>query len=99
MITYTKDEIIASTKFSRNLGSILDKLKQRKLNKVAVMRNNELEAVLLPVSEYEKIAEAAKVAEHIALYNTIKEREKTPLDEAIPFEDILDEYGLNEDDL
>jgi len=55
MTKYLKDEIISSTKIMRNFGEVLNKLKNRDLNKIAVIRNNEIEAVILPVTEYEKL--------------------------------------------
>jgi len=55
MTAYPKDEIISSTKIMRNFGEILNRLKNRDLNKIAVIRNNEIEAVILPVEEYEKL--------------------------------------------
>ena len=88
MIAYRKDEILASTEVSRNFGSILDKLKKKKLEKVAVMRNNKMDAVILPVDEYESMKESSELAEHIELFNLIKKREKTPLSKTIPFEKI-----------
>jgi PHD/YefM family antitoxin component YafN of YafNO toxin-antitoxin module len=53
MLTFTKDEIIPSTKISRNLGSILNKLKNNQVEKIAIMRNNEMEAIILPYKDYE----------------------------------------------
>ena len=41
MLSFTKEEIIPSTKISRNLGSILNKLKKNQVEKVVIMRNNE----------------------------------------------------------
>jgi PHD/YefM family antitoxin component YafN of YafNO toxin-antitoxin module len=56
MITYTKEEIIPSSAVSRNFGEILNKLSTQKLAKVAVIRNNKIEAVILPIETYEDIS-------------------------------------------
>lgn len=88
MISYTKEEIISSTILGRNIGTVLSSLRDKKLRKVAVIRNNELEAVMLPIDEYERISE---LSEHIEIANIIKQREKTPLDKSISFEKILSE--------
>jgi len=96
MLTYTRDEIISSTQLGRNIGSILKNLKDRKINKVAVLRNNEFEAVMLPIDEYEKIA---GICEHLEITDTIKKRSTASLKKAIKFEEILKEQELNEKDL
>ncbi|MFH1051624.1 MAG: hypothetical protein V1779_11950 [bacterium] len=96
MTSYTKDEIISSTILGRNIGTVLSRLRDKKLRKVAVIRNNELEAVMLPIEEYERITD---LSEHIEIANIIRQREKTPLNESIGFEKILKEQGLNEADL
>ena len=60
MTAFSKDEIISSTKIMRNFGDVLNKLKNRDLNKIAVIRNNEIEAVILPLEEYEKLLKREK---------------------------------------
>ena len=99
MVAYKKDEILPSTVVSRNFGSILNKLKKKKLEKVAVMRNNKMDVVILPVEEYETMIEMSELADHSGLYKIIKQREKTPLSKAIPLEKVLKEYGIREDEL
>ena len=99
MITYIKEEILSSTLVSRNFGGILDKLKSRKIEKIAVMRNNLMEAVLLPVEEYENLKAIAELAEHSEIYNIIKQREKTALKKGVSLENILKEYKIKPDEL
>jgi len=97
MIQYTKEELISSTTISRNLSEILNKLSKKKIDKVAVMRNNKIEAIILPIDLYENIINNNDIIEHIELYNIIKQREKNP--EYIDFDSILKESGLTIDDL
>ena len=99
MITYIKEEILSSTLVSRNFGGILDKLKSRKIEKIAVMRNNLMEAVLLPVDVYENLKAIAELAEHSEIYNIIKQREKTALKKGVSLENILKEYKIKPDEL
>lgn len=97
MIQYTKEELISSTTISRNLSAILNNLSIKKIEKVAVMRNNKIEAIILPIEKYENIIKNNDIIEHIELYNIIKQREKNP--EYIDFETILNENGLTINDL
>lgn len=91
MIAYAKDEIIPVTQIARNLSDILNKLKIGKLKKVAIAKNNRLESVILPIEEYETLQEVYDLVEHMEIYKLVKEREKTDINEFIPFEDILKE--------
>ena len=96
MLTYTRDEIISSTQLGRNIGSVLKNLKDGKISKVAVLRNNAFEAVMLPIEEYEKIAQ---IVEHLEIADIVSKRSAASVKKAIKFEDILKEQGLNEKDL
>ena len=99
MLTYTKEELMSSTDIVRNFSSVLDSIKKQKKEKIAVLRKNRLEAVILPIEEYERIRELADLMEHLQLYNLIKEREKTPIDEYVDFEQVLSEHGLGRDEV
>jgi PHD/YefM family antitoxin component YafN of YafNO toxin-antitoxin module len=89
MLTFTKDEIITSTKISRNLGSILNKLKKNQVEKIVIMRNNEMEAIILPFDDYEKMNEIIESNEYKEIYKTIKERIKTPETEYKDFDEVV----------
>ncbi len=91
MIAYAKDEIIPVTQIARNLSEILNKLKIGKLKKVAIAKNNRLESVILPIEEYEILQEVYDLVEHMEIYKLVKEREKTDINEFIPFEEIMKE--------
>jgi len=99
MIGYKKDEIIPATKIARNLSTILNKLKKRQLKKVAILRNNELESVIIPLEEYETLMEVYELAEHREIYALVKEREETAIEEAIPLETVLRENKIDENEL
>jgi len=64
MTAYTKDELMSSSKVVRNFSSILDSIKNKEKAKIAVMRKNKLEAVILSIDEYEKIHEIMDLFEH-----------------------------------
>jgi len=94
---YTKDELMSSTEIVKNFSSVLDSIKEHKRDKVAVLRKNRLEAVILPIDEYEKIRELADLMEHLQIYETVKKREATPLKQYVNFENILAENRLSDD--
>lgn len=91
MIAYTKNEIIPVTRIARNLSEILNKLKVGELKKVAISKNNRLESIIIPIEDYEMLQEIYDFVEHMDIYRQIKGREKTPIEEFIPIEDVLKE--------
>ena len=99
MQTYKKEELMSSTDIVKNFSSVLESIKNKKRDKIAVLRKNKLEAVILPIEEYERIQELADIMEHLQLSRLIKEREKTSIDEYVDFEQILSELGLGRNEL
>jgi len=95
MITYKKTELMSSTEIVRNFSSILDSITKHEKDKIAVMRKNKLEAVILSVEEYERIYEILELFEHIQIYKTIEQRKDTPLNEYIDLDQILAEQGID----
>ena len=87
MITLTKNEIVPSSKVSRNFGKILGKLKSGEVEKIVISKNNELEAVLITFKEFEEIKEVFELFEHLEISRIIESRKdkkaKIGLDELI----------------
>ncbi|HPO64237.1 MAG TPA: hypothetical protein PK762_14245 [Candidatus Kapabacteria bacterium] len=98
MITYTREEIIPTTTLARNISAVLNKLKNKKLEKVAVIRNNNIEAVILPISIYEEMQKVIDLQEHKEIFEIVKERERIS-DKMISMEEILKEYNFNSNEL
>lgn len=99
MSVYTNNELMSSTEIVRNFSSVLDSIRERRLEKVAILRKNKIEAVIIPIEEYEKIQSDSRLLEHIQLYRQLKEREGTQLEEYIDFDTLLADYGLCKDEL
>ena len=53
MVTYAKDEMIGITELGKSLGNYLDKITLNIFNKIAIVRRNKPEAVIIPIEEYE----------------------------------------------
>ena len=58
MITYSKEEMVGITELGKALGSYLDKVKSNMYNKIAIIRRNKPEAVIIPIEEYEILQSA-----------------------------------------
>ena len=97
MIKYARNEIISSSNTAKNLGQILDDLKKGIKEKVIISKNNQLEAVILSIEDYEKITELAELVEHIQIAQIIKEREQESAE--ISFEQVLKQSGIPRDEI
>ena len=67
MSRYGREEIMSSSEVVRNFGSILTSVNQHKREKVAIVRNNKLEAVLLAVDVYERMERTCETVSHLGL--------------------------------
>ena len=62
MMTFDKKEIVSATQLVRQFSNFLTELTSRKLNKIAIIRNNEMQAVVLPIDEYENLVLKAGIS-------------------------------------
>ena len=93
MVKYAQSELFSITDFAKQLGSVVKSIKEQSIEKIGILKNNKLEAVLISTVEYEKlkeIEESVELAEHIEIYNIVKERKKTPISEYISMEDMFE---------
>jgi prevent-host-death family protein len=58
MITYAKDEMVGITELGKSLGSYLDKVTSDVFSRIAIIRRNKPEAVIIPIEEYELLQSA-----------------------------------------
>jgi PHD/YefM family antitoxin component YafN of YafNO toxin-antitoxin module len=75
-IAYGKDEIISASRAARSFGKVLAELKTNNKRRIAIAKNNELEAVILPIEEYETMAEALGLLEHIEIHHLVEQRKR-----------------------
>ena len=92
MITYAKYEIISSSRIAKNFGAVLSELKKGIRQRAVISKNNELEAVIIPIEEYENIKEAFDLMEHLDIYKIIQKRKDSKPD--ISWEEIKKENRI-----
>ncbi len=62
MAHYSREEIMSSSEVVRNFGSVLSSVVQHRREKVAIIRNNRLEAVLVAADVYERLENACNLS-------------------------------------
>jgi len=96
MVAYTRDEILSASDVARRFSSVLNDLISETKERFAISKNNKLEAVILPIEEYERMKEAMEMMEHIEIYNKVKERGNS---KTVPYEQVFKELGIDVNEL
>jgi PHD/YefM family antitoxin component YafN of YafNO toxin-antitoxin module len=96
MVAYRRDEIISITDLARNLSTSLNSLINYSKEKLAISKNNKLEAVIIPIEEYERMREAYEQMENIKITRIIEERKNS---KTITFDELLKQQGVSRDEL
>jgi len=93
-VKYELDEMMSASTFSRNMNKVSELLK--KMKRVVVLRNNKPEMVVLPVEDYEFMKSLADLVEHLEIAKLIEERRS---EKTFTLDEVLEEHGLNTDEL
>lgn len=64
-MTFSKDEIYTATQVVRNFSEVLSKVSTGENNRVFIVKNNKFEAVMLSMSEYERLNKAEELLKKI----------------------------------
>jgi len=96
MVAYTRDEIISATDLARNVSSTLSSIVNHDKEKIAISKNNKLEAVIIEIEEYERLKEAYALMEHAEIAKLVEERKNS---KTITFDELLEKEGIDYDDL
>ena len=73
-VAYVKEEMVGITELAKSFNSFVNKLKTQTIEKIAIMKNNKPEAVIIPIERYEKLEELEKIVEQISIANSIESR-------------------------
>lgn len=91
--SFKRDEMISATTAAKNFGKVVSDLAEHRREKTAVLRNNEITAVILPVEEYEYMAEIVEFVEHLEIYDLVTKRAKST-GRRVPLDSLLNEEGI-----
>ena len=98
MVTYASNELIPSSEFAKKFGSYLSQIKESTIDKIAVLKNNKVEAVLVSKDEYERMSEALDIMEHIEIYDIVQKRPYNE-EQSISFEEMAKRHNINLNEL
>ncbi len=80
MVAYKRDEIVSASEMARGFSNILNSIIDKSKDRLAISKNNKLEAVILDIEEYERLQNAydlleQKEIEMILLNRTDEDKE------------------------
>ncbi len=87
--SYSRDEIVPSSRASKQFGELLNEARRK--GRVVLSRNNKLEAVILPIEEYEELVGDL---EHLLTALEIQERKGKSRGKAVSWDALKAKYGL-----
>ena len=73
-VSYTKEELIPSTEFAKGFGGFISKVIKGSVEKLAIVKNNKPEAVVISIAEYERIKMLSNLAEDLSIQQMVHER-------------------------
>ncbi|SFV88484.1 hypothetical protein MNB_SUP05-SYMBIONT-7-205 [hydrothermal vent metagenome] len=97
MISYAQNELASATQVAKQFGEYITKVKEGAVDKIGILKNNKLNAVILSVDRYEELSEAMEILEDIQTYETIKDRLNTPEEAYLDGPTVLSKLGLSLD--
>lgn len=98
MVSYTQNELLSITDFTKSISKILGDIKERTIEKVGVLKNNKLEAVVISTDEYERLKELEELMnniEHKEIYNIVQNRINTSKSDYISMEDMAKKFNID----
>ncbi len=98
MVKYSQNELFSITDFTKQIGSVVSSIKEHSLEKIGILKNNKLEAVVISTDEYErlkKLEEEVELEEHTQIYNIVNQRKYTTLSEYVSMEDMAKKFDID----
>jgi PHD/YefM family antitoxin component YafN of YafNO toxin-antitoxin module len=79
MIAYKRDEIVSASDVARGFSQILNNIMNHTTDKMAISKNNKLEAVILDIEEYERLQSVYDMFEETQIKEMLAQRSQEDL--------------------
>ena len=94
MVTFTRNEIVSSSQFVRGFAGFLQRMTKSNDEKIVVIKNNKMQAVMIPIDEYERLKSLEQSLEQKSIYETIQIRKDTPASEYVSYDEAMKQAGV-----
>jgi len=98
MVAYSQNELVSSTDISKQFGHYLSNVSNGMVEKLAILKNNKIEAVMIPTAIYESLINLLDEKEDIEILKTIEKRLEISKEDYLDGNVVLKELNLSLDD-
>ena len=98
MIAYAQNEMASSTEISKQFGRYLSNVSTGVVEKLAILKNNKIEAVMIPTAVYERLMSLLDETEDREILQTVEKRLETPREDYLDGHEVLKALNLSLDD-
>jgi len=98
MTAYAANELIPSSEFAKRFGTYLSQITTNSIDKLAILKNNKVEAVLVSKDDYERMSEALEYLDNQEILAIIKERTSKAY-KTISQEEMLKSLNIKSEEL
>ena len=101
MVQYAQNELLSITDFTKRISTIVKGVKDEAIDKIGILKNNKLEAVLISTTEYERLKQYEEMMENLEneeLLQIVEKRTAQPY-EAISHLDMMKRLNITDEDL
>jgi len=95
MVAYSQNELASSTDISKQFGHYLSNVSNGIVEKLAILKNNKIEAVMIPAPLYESLINLLDEKENANIIKTVEKRIKTPKEDYLDGNEVLKELNLS----
>lgn len=97
-VKYAPNELLSITDFTKKIAAILKGIKEESCEKIGILKNNKLEAVVISTDEYERLKSLEmlfETMEHQQIFETIQARKQTPLSSYLSLEALAQKLNID----
>ena len=91
MSSYAMEELVSSSNLVKNFSSYVSKVKNHEVEKIWILKNNKLDAVLISSQQYEMFQE---MMEHFEIYTTLQQRDLNQT-KTISLEEMAQKHNIS----
>lgn len=98
MVSYTQNELLSITDFTKSLSKVLGDIKEHTVEKIGVLKNNKLEAIVISTDEYERLKEIENlmnILEDKEIAHIIKNRKGTSKTDYIAIDEMAKKFDID----
>ena len=92
-IAYTADEMVSVSEYQKHMAKYNESLRTKKRTKIALMKNNSVDLVLIPSEDLNDLYKSSEILEEymedLEILRIVEERKNEKIEDGISLEEIM----------